>query len=187
MIRIPFIVPIFASVLSVIIIIVTFGLANANPKQDRQLRRLNRQLQKLDQHHINRLDHQVDRIFRRQKRRNERAGKKLGQALGKAIAAGILGAAVAHHHRNDERYWHHAEVSDRENAIGVCVHHANKIVKKSIGGLYAQLDRVKRVKERGWHQFVVRADITGVYRFGDKTSHVVCKTEGHRVVSFKYN
>ncbi len=160
--------------------------AFADDRRGRQLRRLNNHLEKLDHHHIERLANRAARINRERDKRNKRLGRKIGKALGKAIVAGVLGASVAHHHRNDKRYWHHASLSGSENAIGACVHHATKLVKATPGGLYAHLDRVRKAEEKGWHQFTVRADITGVYRFGSKKSRVVCKTDGHRVTSFKY-
>jgi hypothetical protein len=151
---------IFSRLLILAVVLITTHSAFADDRRNRQLRQLNRHLEKLDHHHIEKLANRAARINRGRDKRNKRLGRKIGKALGKAIVAGVLGA---------------------------CVHHATKFVKQTPGGLYAHLDRVRKAKERGWHQFTVRADITGVYRFGSKQSRVVCKTDGHRVTSFQYN
>ncbi|MCP4936819.1 MAG: hypothetical protein GY927_22100 [bacterium] len=109
------------------------------------------------------------------------------KAIAGAIAIGILGAAMADHHRGRDDYRPHPRIGRDENAVGTCMHHANKIVSRSPGGLYARLKHVRRVESRGNGKTLVVAAITGVYEFGKKTSRVRCVVKNHRIVKFKYN
>ena len=109
------------------------------------------------------------------------------KAIGAAIAIGILGAAVAHSNRNREYYTPHPVIGSGENAVGTCMHHADRILRKAPGGLYVRLDRVKKVEQRGNGRIVVKAIMTGVYQWGQKPSDVRCVVKNHRVVKFDYN
>jgi len=115
------------------------------------------------------------------------ASSDTAKAIGAAIAIGILGAAVADHHREREYYVPHPVIGPDENAVGTCIHHADRIVRKAPGGLYARLDRVKAVKQRDNGRTAVKAVLTGVYQWGQKPSDVRCVVKNHRVVKFDYN
>lgn len=115
------------------------------------------------------------------------ASKDTAKAIGAAIAIGILGAAVAHHHREREYYEPHPVIGFDENAVGTCIHHADRIVRKAPGGLYVRLNRVKAIKQRDNGRTVVNAILTGVYQWGQKPSDVRCVVKNHRVVRFDFN
>lgn len=115
------------------------------------------------------------------------AKSEKAKAIGAAIALGILGAAVANHHREREYYEPHPVIGPQENAVGTCLHHADRIVRKAPGGLYVRLERVKAIKRRDNGRTVVNAILTGVYQWGQKPSDVRCVVKNHRVVKFDFN
>lgn len=111
----------------------------------------------------------------------------LAGAVAGVVIAGILGAAVADHQHNEghEDYRPHSRLHPDENAVGTCMHHGKRIVKKA-GGHSLQLDTIDSIDAQG-DSTVVVFEATGYYDFGSKSSVVRCTVRNHKVVSFDYS
>lgn len=118
--------------------------------------------------------------------RHKKHSGEVAGAIAGVIALGILGAAVGRHQRDNDTYESHPSLHPDENAVGTCMHHTIRTVKKA-GGHYAQLDNVDRVETKPNGNTVVVFHATGFYDFGSKQSRVRCVIKNHRVTKFKYN
>ncbi len=120
------------------------------------------------------------------KRKHHSRRNKAGKIIGAAVAIGVLGAALADQHRYDEAYGHDSEISDKENAVGLCVHRGSRLVHKA-GGDHMRLNRVNSVDVKDNARIVVKAVMTGYYDAGNKTSDVRCVVKDNRIVKFTHN
>lgn len=118
--------------------------------------------------------------------KHKRHSGEVAGAIAGVIALGILGAAVGHHQRDNESYESHPALHPDENAVGTCMHHAIRLVKKA-GGHYAQLDNVDKVVLKPNGNTVVVFHASGFYDFGRKQSKIRCVIRDHRITKFKFN
>lgn len=118
--------------------------------------------------------------------RHKKHSGEVAGAIAGIIALGLLGATVGRHQRDNEYYEPHPALHPDENAVGNCMHHTTRIVKKA-GGHYAQLDNVDKIEAKPNGNTVVVFHATGFYDFGSKQSRVRCVVKNHRVIKFKYN
>ena len=103
------------------------------------------------------------------------------------IALGLLGAAAAshQHEQGHEEYRHHPRLHKDENAVGACMHHAKRLVKRA-GGHHTRLNRVDRINHRNNGSTVVVFHATGYYDFGRKMSKIRCVVRNHKIAKFDY-
>lgn len=103
------------------------------------------------------------------------------------VALGVLGAALAshQHRRGEDEYTPHPRFHPDENAVGRCMHRAEREVQRA-GGHYVQLDDVQDVNYKNNGKTVVQMRVTGFYSFANKTSSVRCVVNRGRVTRFEY-
>lgn len=119
---------------------------------------------------------------KRGKNHDDTAAKIVG-----VVALGVLGAALAsHQHRRGEvEYRPHPRLHPDENAVGRCMHKAEREVQKA-GGHYVELNDVQDVNYKRNGKTVVRMRVTGFYSFTNKTSNVRCVVNRGRVTKFEF-
>lgn len=112
--------------------------------------------------------------------------KDRAEAIAGIIALGLLGAAAAQHQHDQghEHYRPHPRFHPDENAVGTCMHHAKRTVKRA-GGFRIKLNNVSKVASKPNGRTVVLFEATGYYDFGHKRSRIRCVVKNHRIVKFK--
>jgi hypothetical protein len=73
---------IFSRLLILAVVLITTHSAFADDRRNRQLRQLNRHLEKLDHHHIEKLANRAARINRGRDKRNKRLGVYFHEVVG---------------------------------------------------------------------------------------------------------
>ncbi len=117
------------------------------------------------------------------------SGKKvaIGIAVGVAATAlAIAAAQSANTHRGRDNYGYNHGVGARENAVGACIHRADRRVQRHRRGQYARLDAVKDIKKKG-NKFKVTMLVTNFFANRAQQRWVKCHVKHDRVVFFKYN
>lgn len=119
------------------------------------------------------------------------AGKKKNLAIGIAVgvaatALAIAAAQSANAHRNREYYGYNHGVGPKENAVGACIHRADRRIRRHPNGRFARLDHVKKVKRRDGRLKVTML-VTNVFAHRSRQRWVKCHVKHDRVVFFKYN
>lgn len=119
------------------------------------------------------------------------AGKKKNIGIGIAVgiaatALAIAAAQSANAHRNRDNYGYNHGVGARENAVGACIHKADRRVRRHPNGQFARLDHVKKIKKKGGRLKVTML-VTNVFAHRSRQRWVKCHVKHDRVVFFKYN
>ena len=117
------------------------------------------------------------------------AGKKVAIGIAVGIAATALAIAAARSanaHRDRDYYGYNHGIGPRENAVGACIHRADRRVRRHRSGQYARLDAVKKIKRKGG-TYKVTMLVTNFYRNRARQRWVKCHVQYDRVVFFKYN